>query len=76
LDRGCGVVKVAKFFASPVGRWLRILLGVALGVIGLIHVPLWLVAVGAVLVIVGAVNVCLLAVLFGGPFNGRKVPRT
>lgn len=64
---------VAKFFASAAGRWLRGAVGVILGVIGLAEGPIWwLVAVGVLFVVVAAANVCLLAVPFGGPFNGRR----
>jgi hypothetical protein len=32
-----------------------------------------LLAVGTIVALAGALNVCLLAPLFGGPFNGKDV---
>ncbi len=64
---------VAKFFASSVGRWLRVVVGLALIVGTLTGWALWLGIVGVLFVVVGAANVCLLAPLFGGPLNGRRL---
>jgi uncharacterized membrane protein YphA (DoxX/SURF4 family) len=74
----------ARFMASPVGRILRILLGVALvfyGFRGLggMEGGGWGIAVaafGAVGVIAGALNLCLIAGLIGAPFRGRDVLRS
>ncbi len=66
---------VARFFASPLGRGLRIVVGLILLILALRTGSVWEWIVGAFLVVVGAVNVCGLGALFGGPFNGRKVTR-
>lgn len=66
---------VARFFASPVGRWLRVLAGVVLVALAYVGAPWWLGLVGGVLILVGAFNVCGLAVLVGGPFDGRRARR-
>jgi hypothetical protein len=67
---------VARFFASSAGRWLRVLVGLVLIVGWLAGWPLWVGIVGLLFVIVGAANVCILAPLFGGPFDGRKIARS
>ncbi|KAB1654271.1 DUF2892 domain-containing protein [Pseudoclavibacter chungangensis] len=72
---------LARFMATPFGRGLRIVLGLALVTFGVVLAlakapvlaPIALIAVGAVLAVVGTANVCPLAVLVGGPFDGRKV---
>lgn len=68
---------VARFFASWLGRGIRIVAGLVLVALGVRLGAWWLLlaALGAIFVIVGIVNVCLLAVLFGGPFNGRRALR-
>lgn len=65
---------VARFFATPTGRGLRIVVGLGL-VVWALYVPVlwWLGVIGAIMAIAGAANVCGLAPLFGGPFNGRQV---
>lgn len=73
-------MKFAQFMARPLGRGLRIIAGIALVLLGALALlpageSVWgwvLIAVGAVFVAVGAINVCALARLFGGPFSGRK----
>lgn len=64
---------VARFFASAAGRWIRAVAGVALLVFGYLGAPWWISVLGMVFILVALLNVCGLAVLFGGPFNGRKV---
>lgn len=72
---------LARFMATPFGRGLRIILGLALVTVGValdvtgfpIVAPIVLIAVGSVFAVVGTANVCPLAVLAGGPFDGRKV---
>ncbi len=65
-------MSVARFFATATGRWLRAVLGAVLVVFGFLGAPWWVPSLGVVFIIVAALNVCALAVLFGGPFNGRK----
>jgi hypothetical protein len=65
--------------ASPAGRILRAVVGLAaasLGVVLLTTANGWgfvLLAVGAVFVIAGAANLCLLAPLLHVPFRGSRL---
>jgi hypothetical protein len=65
----------AKFMASPMGRWLRVVAGLALIALGLFAVGGVgggvLAAVGVVPLLAGMFNLCLFAPLFGAPFLGR-----
>jgi hypothetical protein len=65
---------LARFFASGLGRGLRIVAGLVLAVVGIAAGGWWLLlaALGVVFVAVGALNICLLAPLFGGPLVGRR----
>jgi len=67
----------AKFMSSELGRRLRIVMGVALMVIGLFSVGgtggLILAIVGAVPLLAGVLDVCLFAPLFGAPLKGAEV---
>jgi len=67
----------AKFMSSGLGRGLRIVVGLALIVIGLVSVGgtggLILAIVGAVPLFAGALDVCLFAPLFGAPLKGAEV---
>jgi hypothetical protein len=64
---------VARFFARPAGRWLRVLVGLVLIAGWLRGWPAWTAIVGVLFAVVGAANVCVLAPLFGGPLDGRKI---
>jgi hypothetical protein len=71
----------ARFMASPAGRLLRIVLGVALVFYGFrgLEGSGWgiaLAAFGTVAVIAGVFNLCLIAGLLGAPFRGRDVQRS
>lgn len=74
-------MRFAQFMSSTAGRALRIIAGFALLAAGItilaaggsITLAVVLIAVGAVFAVVGALNVCLLAPLFGASFDGRKV---
>jgi hypothetical protein len=71
----------ARFMASPAGRISRVVLGVALvfygfRVLGGSNGSGWGIAVaalGAIAVIAGVFNLCLIAGLLGAPFRGRDV---
>lgn len=68
----------ARFMASPAGRILRIVVGVALIFYGFNGMGgsgwgIALAAFGAIAVIAGTFNLCLLAALLGAPFRGRDV---
>ncbi len=64
----------AKFMSSGLGRGSRIVVGLALIVIGLFSVGgtggIILAVVGAVPLLAGILDVCLFAPLFGGPLKG------
>lgn len=61
------------FLSTSAGRWTRALAGVVLIVVGAALGGWWfpLVALGLVFVLVGALDVCLLAPLFGKPLRGK-----
>jgi Protein of unknown function (DUF2892) len=67
----------AKFMAQPIGRWARVIAGVAIAAVGIyLSAGTWtvlLVVVGAVVFLAGALNYCLIAPLLGVPFSGRQV---
>jgi len=67
----------AKFMAHPIGRWIRVVAGVAIAAVGTyLSAGAWtvlLLVVGAVVFLAGALNYCLIAPLLGVPFNGRQV---
>lgn len=66
---------IIKFLGSTAGRWTRGIVGVALVVLGVVLGGWWfiLAAVGLVVFLAGALDVCLLAPLFGKPFMGRTL---
>lgn len=67
----------AQFMASPEGRWLRVIAGLALiiwGVWGLSGTTGVVVAiVGLVPLLAGVFDVCVISALLGGPFSGRAI---
>ncbi|MFQ3647972.1 MAG: DUF2892 domain-containing protein [Anaerolineae bacterium] len=68
---------LAKFMAGPVGRGARIVLGIALIVLGLAVVGdtagLILAAVGVVPILAGVFNVCLIGPIIGAPLSGKDL---
>jgi len=66
-----------KFMASPVGRVVRIVVGILLIAIGLWAVKgtagIILAIIGLVPLAAGVFDFCLIAPLFGAPFSGSKV---
>ena len=66
-----------KFLASPAGRIVRVLAGIALvlwGILGLSGTAGIVVAViGAVPLLAGIFDFCVFAPLFGAPFSGPKI---
>ena len=66
----------AKFMSSMWGRGLRIVAGIGLIYWGYTLSGFWeyaIVIVGAVVFLSGALNFCIFAPLFGGPFKGKNV---
>ena len=70
---------VFSFLAGPTGRWVRVVAGIALIVIGLalVHGALgWILAiVGLVPLGAGLFDKCVFAPLFGLPFAGPALRR-
>ena len=66
-----------KFLASPTGRAVRVVAGLAIIVFGVVAVQEtlgWvLVVIGAVPLLAGALDYCVLAPLFGLPYVGKKL---
>ena len=66
---------VAKFMATVTGRLARIVLGIALIVLGVLVIEgtggIAVAAVGIVPILAGVFNVCLIAPIVRGPFSGR-----
>ena len=71
------VLALMRFSASGAGRGIRMLAGVVLALIGVAAGGWWLLLtlLGLVFIGVGAANLCLLAPLFGGPVDGRRLAR-
>jgi DUF2892 family protein len=71
---GLTMKPLLRFFSSKAGRWTRSVSGLALVALGAeLGGPWWLLlAPGAVLILVGVLDVCLLAPLFGKPLRGRE----
>ncbi len=65
-------MSVLNFLSSTAGRWVRGLVGVALIALAVVLGGWWLLlaALGAVFVLVGLFDVCLIAPLAGRPFRG------
>jgi hypothetical protein len=70
------IMGFAKFMAGPIGRGVRIIAGVILVLVGLLSVGdvggIVLAAVGVVVFLAGALNVCLISPILGAPFSGKK----
>lgn len=67
----------AKFMSSLAGRALRVVAGIALVLVGLFVLQgtlgIVLGLVGLVMVAAGALNFCIFAPLFGGPFWAKDI---
>jgi hypothetical protein len=69
---------IATFMASTAGRLARIVAGIVLIAIGFMvgGTAGWVIGiVGLVPIAAGALDVCLIAPLFGAPFKGAEVRR-
>jgi hypothetical protein len=66
----------AKFMAGPIGRGVRVLAGVLLVALGLLGMEqpagILVAALGVVFILVGVLNVCLIAPIIGAPFSGKE----
>jgi hypothetical protein len=63
------------FMAATSGRVIRVVAGLSLIVIGIVFGGAWwiLAVVGLVPLLAGALDVCLLAPVFGAPLRGRAL---
>jgi hypothetical protein len=65
------------FMASMAGRWIRIIAGAVLIVVGLSWIPepwgIIVAAVGLVPLLAGLFDFCVFAPLFGCPMSGPKI---
>lgn len=67
-------MRVLQFLGSTTGRWVRVVAGVILIVIGgVLGGWWWLAVLGAVFIAAGAFDFCLLAPLVRKPFQGSKL---
>ena len=69
---------IVKFLASPTGRIIRIVAGIALvawGFFGNLNtwVGILLIVVGLVPLLAGLFDICVFAPLFGAPMSGKKI---
>jgi uncharacterized membrane protein HdeD (DUF308 family) len=67
-----------KFLASTTGRWVRIVAGIVLIVVGLLviqngTVGIIVAVIGLVPLVAGVVDICVFAPLFGAPLSGKKI---
>jgi len=69
--------RLGQFMASGVGRFVRIVAGVALIAGGLLVVGgtagIIMAAIGLVPLLAGAFDVCIFSALFGGPLSGAAI---
>ncbi len=71
-------MRFAQFMATPIGRLLRIGIGVILIAVGVLAIPgvigKFVALIGLAPIIAGAFNVCLIAPIIGVPFRGEDLP--
>ena len=63
----------AKFINSPAGRIARIVVGLALIVWGYTIGGIVLMIIGLIPFAAGALDLCLISALLGGPISGKKL---
>ncbi len=70
-------MQLIKFLASSTGRWVRIIAGVVLIVLGLLVVKdtggLIVAVVGLVPLVAGVLDFCVFAPLFGASVSGKSI---
>ena len=73
-------MSLIKFLASATGRWVRIIAGVVLIVLGLLVVKdtagIVVAVIGVVPLAAGIFDFCVFAPLFGAPFSGKQIRST
>ena len=63
----------AKFINSPAGRIARIVVGLALIVWGYTSGGIVFIIIGLIPLAAGALDLCLISALLGGPISGKKL---
>jgi hypothetical protein len=63
----------AKFINSPAGRIARVVAGLILIVWGYISGGIVLIIIGLIPLAAGALDLCLISALLGGPISGKKI---
>jgi hypothetical protein len=67
----------AKLMATPAGRGIRIVAGIALIVLGLFVIGdiagIVLAIIGIAPILAGGLNICLIAPIIGAPFSGKEI---
>jgi len=63
----------AKFINSPAGRIARTVVGLALIIWGYTSGGIVLIIIGLIPLAAGALDLCLISALLGGPISGKKV---
>jgi hypothetical protein len=63
----------AKFINSPIGRIARIVVGLALIIWGYTCNGIVLMIIGLVPLAAGALDLCLISALLGGPISGARI---
>ena len=66
----------ARFMAGPVGRGVRIVVGLALIVAGIASSNWILTVIGLAPLAMGMFNICILAPLLKAPFSGKAALRS
>jgi hypothetical protein len=69
-------MRFARWMATPMGRWPRIVVGLALIAFGVYLQSPWgivIAIIGAFAIASGADNFCLVGPLFGGGVDGRRL---
>ena len=73
-------MSLIKFLASSTGRWVRIIAGAVLIVLGLLviqgTVGIIVAVIGLVPLAAGVFDFCVFAPLFGAPFSGKQIRST
>lgn len=62
-----------SFISSPAGRWLRVIVGLAMIIAGARNSSNLLIIIGLVPLAAGAFDFCVLGKILGGYYNGDKM---
>jgi hypothetical protein len=74
-----GQTGFAQFINSPTGRVARMVIGAGLITWGFVHrggtAGVVLMAIGAVPLVAGLFDLCLISAVLGGPIRGARIPK-